>query len=65
MHLNSNHLSAIATISSLIKSELFPACFCCSNNLNLSQSSLGSDDKTIVFEIPEAEIIIPGDLSIF
>ena len=36
-HLYSNNLSTIATISSLIKSELFPACFSCSNKFNLSQ----------------------------
>ena len=52
-------------ISSLIMSELFPACFSCNNNFNLSQSSLGSDDKNIVFETPEAETIKPGDLSNF
>ena len=40
--------------------ELLPASFCCSTNLNLSHSSLGSDDKNIV-EIPEA--VIAGDLS--
>ena len=44
MHLYSNNLSTIATISSLIISELFPACFSCNNILNLSQSSLASDD---------------------
>ena len=65
MHLYSNNLSTIATISSLIKSELFPACFSCSNNFNLSQSSLGSDDKNIVFETPQAETIKPGDFSNF
>ena len=52
-------------ISSLIISELFPACLSCSNNFTLLQSSLGSDAKNIVFEIPEAEIIEPGDLSNF
>ena len=46
-------------------SELFPACFSCNNNLNLSQSSSGSDDKNIVFQTPEAETIRPGDLSNF
>ena len=63
MHLNSNNLSTIATISSLIISELLPACFSCNNNLDLSQSSLGSEDRIIVFEIPEAKIA--GDSSIF
>ena len=65
MHLYSNNLSTIAMISSLFMSELFPACFSCNNNFNLSQSSLGSDDKNIVFETPEAETIKPGDLSTF
>ena len=61
MHLYSNNLSTIATISSLIMSELFPACFFCKNNFNLSQSSSGSDDKNIVFETPQAETISLGD----
>ena len=60
-HLYSNNLSTIATISSLIISELFPACFSCNNNFYLSQSSLASDDKNIVFETPEA--IIAGDFN--
>ena len=49
MHLYSNNLSTTATISSLNISELLPACFSCNNNLNISHSSLGSDDKNIVF----------------
>ena len=65
MHLYANNLSTIATISSLIISELFPAWFSCYNNFSLSHSSLGSDDKKIVFETPEAETIEPGDLSNF
>ena len=56
MHLYSNNLSIIATISSLIILELLPACFSCNNYFNLSQSSLGSDDKNNVFETPEAMI---------
>ena len=64
-HLYSNNLSTIATISSLIMSELFPASFSCNNNFNLSQSSSGSEDKKIVFQTPEAETIKPGDLSNF
>ena len=56
--LYSNNLSTIATVSSLIMSELFPACFPCNNNHNLSQSSSGSDDRIIVFLNPEA--MIPG-----
>ena len=62
MHLYSNNLSTIAIISSFSMSELFPACFSCSNDLNLSHSSLGSDDKNVV-EIPEA--MIAGDLGDF
>ena len=50
MNLFSNNLSAIAIISSSIILELFPACFCPSNNFNLSQSSLESHYKNLVFE---------------
>ena len=49
MHLYSNNLSTIAISSSLIILELLPACFSCNNNFNLSQNSLGLDDKIIVF----------------
>ena len=63
MQLYSNSLSTIATISPLIILELFQACFCRSNNFNLSQSSSGSDDKNIVFETPKS--MIAGDLSNF
>ena len=52
-------------MSSLIISELFPPCFSRSNNFNLPHSSLGSDDKDLVFEILGAETIEPGDLSYF
>ena len=38
IHLYSNNLSTIATLSLSIMSELFPACFSCNNNLNLLQS---------------------------
>ena len=65
MHLYSIILSAIATFSSLIENELFPACFSSINKFNLSQTSLGSDDKYIAFETPEAETIILGELSNF
>ena len=34
MYLYSNNLSTIATVSLLIKSELFPACFSCSKIIN-------------------------------
>ena len=47
-------------ISLLIKSEILPACFSCSNNFNQSQNSSGSDDKIIV-EIPET--MIAGDFN--
>ena len=59
------NLSIITTISSLIISELFPACFPCNNNFNLSHNSIGSDVRNIVFESPEAETIKPGELSNF
>ena len=52
-------------ISSLIMSELFPACFSGNNNFNLSQSSLRLEYKNIVFETPESETIKSGDLSNF
>ena len=52
MHLYSNNLSTIATISSLIVSEKIPACFSCSNNFDLTQTLLGSVDKNFVFEAP-------------
>ena len=61
----SNSLSTIATISPLIMSDLFPACFSCGNSFYPLQSSSRSDDKKIVFETPEAETIKPGDLSYF
>ena len=44
---------------------MFPACFSCNNNFNLSHNSLGSDDKNIVFETPEAETLKPGDYGNF
>ena len=65
IHLYSSNLSTIAIFSSLIMSELFPACFSCNNYFNLSHSSFASDDRNIVFETPEAETIKPGDLSKF
>ena len=65
MHLSSNNLSIITTISSSIISALFPACFSCNNNFNLSHYSLGSDDRDIVFETLEPETIKPGELSNF
>ena len=65
IHLYSNNLSNIATISSLIISELFPACVSCNNNFILLHNSLGSDDRNIVFEKPEAETTKPGELSNF
>ena len=56
IHLYSNNLSTIATLSLLIMSELFPACFSCNNNRNLLQSSSGLDDRNIVFVNLEAVI---------
>ena len=50
-------------ISSLIKLELFSACFSRSNIFNLSQKSLGSSGISIVSEIPED--MIAGELSNF
>ena len=61
----SKNLSTIATISSLIMSELFPPCFSCNNNFNLLHNSSGSEDRNIVFQTPEVENIEPGDLSNF
>ena len=55
MHLCSNSLSILATISPLIMIELFPACFSCNNKFILSDKSLGSDGTNNV-EIPEAKI---------
>ena len=63
MQLYSFEGSTIARISSLIMSELFPACSSCRKKFNLSQSSSGSDDKNVVFEMPEA--MIAGDFSNF
>ena len=72
MHSCSGNFSALGTISSLIISEIFAACFSCSYKFSLSHSSKGSDDKNIVFEkdfflcddeTQEAETIIPGYLS--
>ena len=63
MHLYSNNLSLIAIISSLILSELFPACFSFGKNFNLSHNLLGSDGKKNVFEKPEAKVNRRGGLS--
>ena len=57
----SNNLSTIATISLLIISELFPACFHCRNCVDSSHNSLGSDDKINVFQTPEAESLKSSD----
>ena len=45
MHLFSHNLSTIATISSLIKLELLPACLSCSISFEQLRDSLGSDGK--------------------
>ena len=65
MLLYSHSLYTIATIFSLKKLELFPACFPCNIKFNLSHNSLGLADKKFVFETPEAETIHPCDLSNF
>ena len=62
MHLFSNILSATATISFLILLELLSACFFCSNNFNLSNSSLQFSAKNYVAN-PEA--MLAGDSSKF
>ena len=72
MHLYSNKLSTIAITFPIIKLELFPVCSSCSNIFNLLHNQLGLDDKNLIFEkdfffwddkTPEADTIIPGDLS--
>ena len=50
IHLYSNNLSTIATISSLIELKILPASFSFSINFSLSHSSLGSDDEKVVFD---------------
>ena len=60
MHLYYNNLSTIPTFLSSIILDLVPVYFSCSNNFNLSRSSIGSDGKNIV-EIPG--VMIAGDLS--
>ena len=62
IHLYSIKLSTIATHSSLIFSEVFPACFSCKNNFSLLHNPSGSDGKNIV-DIPDARIA--DDLSNF
>ena len=49
-HLNSNSLSAIATISSIFILDVFPASFFCSNSFILPQSSLGLEINHLVCE---------------
>ena len=64
MYLFSSNLSTIAMISSSILSELFLVCLSCSNTFDLSHSSLGSDDKNIVFwddDLPGTETFVLGD----
>ena len=55
IHFYSNNLSIIATISSLIISELIPPRLSSNNNFNLSQNSLRLDDRNIVFEYLKQE----------
>ena len=68
MHLYSNSLSAIATISSLIVLEFLPAYFSCCNNFSLSQTSLRLEDKNLVeppfrFDFLREPARIAGDLN--
>ena len=64
IHLYSNSLSVLATISLSIVLEIFPACFSCSFNSNISESSSGLEDKNLVDgETPEAETFIAGHSS--
>ena len=50
-------------ISSLIMLKSFPACFSCNKNFNLLHNSSASDDRIIIFQIPDA--IIAGDFNKF
>ena len=63
IQLYSNNLSTIATISSLIMLESFPACFSCNNNFILLHNSSGSVHRSFIFEIPDA--IRAGDFNNF
>ena len=65
MHWYFKKLSSITTISSLFILETFPACFSCSNNVNLSRISPLLDGQNVVFEAPESGNIKLGDLGIF
>ena len=70
MHLYSTNLSTIATIGSIILSELFPACFSCNNYFTLSLNSSACSERNDFsendfFETPEAETIKLGDSNTF
>ena len=65
MHLHSINLSAIAKISSLILVKLSTVCFYCSNNCNLSDSSLGSHDNHLTFDSSRDPAMLAGELNIF
>ena len=61
--LYASSLSTIGIISSLFVSELFPACLFRRNFVNLLHNFLRSGGKNMVFDLPDAEIFKPGDLS--
>ena len=68
MHLYSHSFSTIATIASLIMSDLLPACFSCSNNFNLPQSLLGLSEAMIAGDLTNDRrnlalvLLLPKDL---
>ena len=57
IHLYSNNISIIATISSLIISEFLTARFSCINNFILIHNSFGFSEGKIVFN-PDASIAL-------
>ena len=61
MQLYSHSLSAVAISSSIIMSEIFPACFFCRNSFVLSHSSLGLDENHLVSHLLRDPAMIAGD----
>ena len=59
----SESLSTIATVSSVMLSQTFPASFYFSNIFNPLQNSLGLEDKNFVFHSLRDPAMIAGDLS--
>ena len=57
IHLYSDKLSNIETVCSIIKTELFPACFSSNNNFMLSHISLGFSERKLVYN-PVASIAL-------